>query len=594
MIRFYLDKRVFINCFIVLTLCFNSVSVMSQGKHSFEQSIESKKLVKSYQDIANSFVQDYFILEPSSATGLGIHQFDAFVEDLSKTGLKRKVEIYSSYLNQLQKFSPEMLGLTDKQSADDLILLKNYLAGQIFDINVLKTYAKNPDLYPSLMCTSIYNLIIRDFAPLDVRAKDVIAREKKLVNLIKDAKSNLEVDLVPKIYVEICLEQLPAIINFFDKDVNTAFVNLKDKSIQSQIKIESVNVASSLKCYQEYLKHNLSNRVKGNFALGKDHFKQKLYYDEMIDDKLDDLLNMGMVELRNLQNNFKTIAHKINPNISPKEVIKQISLNHPKPDALVKSVAGNLDNIYKYCIDKNIVKIPGTILPTVEDTPPFYKALTFASMDSPGPFETKVIQAYYNVTVPDSSWNKSRIEEHMRLFNYPDIKITSIHEVYPGHYVQYLWLKSNSSLIRKIINCDSNVEGWAHYCEAMLLEEGYGDGNLELRLVQLHEALLRACRYIVAIKMHTQNMSVKTACDFFVKEGYQEPSNGLREAWRGTSDPTYLVYTYGKLKILALRKDYKQFCRDDYKLVNFHDDFLKIGPIPLSLLRSELLPDVRR
>ncbi len=412
-----------------------------------------------------------------------------------------------------------------------------------------------------------------------------------MINLIKDAKNNLDVNLVPRIYVEICLEQLPAIVNFFDKDVKSAFVSLKDNNLKNQIKLESTKVASSLKVYQEFLKHDLLNQAKGNFALGKEHFKQKIYYDEMIDEKLDTLLSMGMVELSNLQNNFKIIASKIDPHKSPKEVIQQISLNHPKPCTLVKSVAGNLDNIYKFCIDKNIVKIPSTVLPTVEDTPPFYKALTFASMDSPGPFETKIVQAYYNVTVPEASWKKSRIEEHMRLFNYPDIKITSIHEVYPGHYVQYLWLKSNLSSIRKIINCNSNVEGWAHYCEAMLLDEGYGDGNLELKLVQLHEALLRACRYVVAIKLHTQNMSIKEACDFFVKEGYQEPANGLREAWRGTSEPTYLIYTYGKLKILALRENYKKFCRENYKLVDFHDEFLKIGPIPLSLVCDELIPD---
>ncbi len=151
---------------------------MSQGKYSLEQSIESKKLVKTYQNVANSFVQNYFKLEPSTATGLGIHQFDGLVEDLSENGLKHKVEIYSGYLKQLQKISPEMLSLTDIQSSNDLVVLKNYLSGQIFDMNVLKIYAKNPDLYPSLMCTSVYNLLVKDFAPLDVRAKDVIAREK--------------------------------------------------------------------------------------------------------------------------------------------------------------------------------------------------------------------------------------------------------------------------------------------------------------------------------------------------------------------------------------------------------------------------------
>lgn len=250
---------------------------------------------------------------------------------------------------------------------------------------------------------------------------------------------------------------------------------------------------------------------------------------------------------------------------------------------------GVLGGLRDYITAHRIVTIPSTVLPIVEETPPFERATTFASMDTPGPFEKVAKEAFFNVTLPEASWSKQQVEEHMAGFNRGTIISTAVHEVYPGHYVQFLWLKDAPSKVRKLIGCSSNAEGWAHYSEQMMLDEGYGNGDLKLRLGQLQDALLRNARYIVGIQMHTGKMTYDQAIDFFVKEGYLTHANGEREAKRGTADPTYLYYTLGKLEILKLREDYKRMKGSAFSLEEFHNSFLKQGFPPIKIVRRAML-----
>ena len=186
------------------------------------------------------------------------------------------------------------------------------------------------------------------------------------------------------------------------------------------------------------------------------------------------------------------------------------------------------------------------------------RALTSASMDTPGPYENVAKEAFFNVTLPDAGWPAKDVEEYMQGFNRGTIISTAVHEVFPGHYMQFLWLKQVPTKVRKLSGCSSNAEGWAHYTEQMMLDEGYGNGDRKLRLGQLQDALLRNSRYIVGIQMHTGKFTMEQGVEFFEKEGYQPHETALRETKRGTSDPTYLYYTLGKLEIMKLREDYRK------------------------------------
>jgi uncharacterized protein (DUF885 family) len=241
------------------------------------------------------------------------------------------------------------------------------------------------------------------------------------------------------------------------------------------------------------------------------------------------------------------------------------------------------------------------VLPIVQETPPFARALTFASMDTPGPYEKVAKEAFFNVTLPEANWTPQQVEEHMAGFNRGTIISTAVHEVYPGHYTQFLWVPSAPTKVRKLLGCSSNAEGWAHYSEQMMLDEGYGRTSgadadhdtafLKLRLGQLQDALLRNARFIVGIQMHTGQMTFEQAVDFFIKEGYQTKVNGTRESKRGTSDPTYLYYTLGKLEILKLREDYRKKMGDKFSLEGFHNEFLKQGFPPVGLIRRLMIGD---
>jgi len=249
----------------------------------------------------------------------------------------------------------------------------------------------------------------------------------------------------------------------------------------------------------------------------------------------------------------------------------------------------------------NIITIPSDVQPTLEETPPFMRATTQASMDPPGPFETHSTKAYFNVTLPDPKWDAAKTNEYMAAFNTGTIISTSVHEAYPGHYVQFLWQDKFPSNIRKLIEAATNVEGWAHYCEQMMLDEGYGkvvakDEREEklIRLGQLQDALLRDARFVVAIRMHTGvggAMSIEQAEDFFVKEGYQARPIAEVETKRGTSDALYLYYTLGKLEIMKLREDVKKKQGAAFSLERFHDDLMRQGMAPIKVIRKTMLHD---
>src|SRR6202045_919344 len=215
------------------------------------------------------------------------------------------------------------------------------------------------------------------------------------------------------------------------------------------------------------------------------------------------------------------------------------------------------------------------------------RALTFASMDTPGPYETVAKEAFFNVTLPEKNWRPERVEDFMGAFNRGTILSTAVHEAYPGHYVQFLWMQHIDSRVRKLIGASSNAEGWAHYTEQMMLDEGYSN-DPKMRIGQLQDALLRNARYIVGIEMHTGMMSFEQGVEFFVKEGYQTHSLAVVETKRGTSDPTYLYYTLGKLEILKLRDDYRKLRGAKFTLLDFHDTFLAQGFPPIKIVRRAM------
>jgi uncharacterized protein (DUF885 family) len=416
--------------------------------------------------------------------------------------------------------------------------------------------------------------------------------------LLANARVNLKNP--PRIFTEIAIEQLPDIVSFFEHDVPLAFADAQDAALKAEFAQTNAAVIAALKSYLGWLKTDLLPQSNGDFRIGAEAFSKKLQYDEMVDLPLNKILEIGWADLRKNQAHFKEVAKELEPAKTPSEVLEELGENHPAPDQLLNSFRATFDGLISFIRAHHIVMIPSDVRPIVEEMPPFMRATTFASMDTPGPFETHATEAYFNVTLPDPKMTPAEVEGYMHSFNVGTVISTAVHEAYPGHYIQFLWLPQAPSRVRKLLGANTDIEGWAHYTEQMMLDEGYGQPGAGakdereakfLRLGQLQDALLRNARLVVGIEMHTGKMSFDDAVAFFQKEGYQSKETATVEAKRGAGDPTYLYYTLGKLEIMKLREDLKKKQGAAFSLEEFHDDFLRQGFPPIKIVREALLGD---
>ena len=550
-----------------------------QGNLSPEQVMEFE-----YNGTVDFFFDSYFHFHPSDGTAAGFHQYDSMMEDLSGHG---RDEELSFLLEMKQAAGYRHLERYTEEQRTDWKLLSNFINERILELQEIRMWQKNPDVYSSSATSSIFGLMSRKFAPPADRLKSVIAREQKIPANLAAARVNLKNP--PHIYTEIAIEQMPGIISFFQNDVPEAFKDVTDAQLRAEFKASNGKVIAELQRYQDFLKNDLLPISKGDFRLGPELYRKKLHYEEMVDIPLDRLLQIGYDDLHKNQAELKRVAAQIDASKTPEQVLAELEQDHPKPDQLLQSFRDTFNSLIGFIKEKDIISIPSDIRPIVEETPPFARALSSASMDTPGPYETKATEAYFNVTLPDASWPAEKTKAWMEGFNRGTIISTAVHEAYPGHYEQYLWEPQYPSKVRKLTGCGTNIEGWAHYTEQMMLDEGYGNGDPKLRIGQLQDALLRDARYIAGIEMHTGKMTLAQATDFFVKQGHQTSTVAEREAQRGTSDPTYLVYTLGKLEIMKLRADYKQKVGAKFSLQRFHDEFMKQGTPPIPVVRRAML-----
>jgi len=541
---------------------------------------------RTFHELVDAYFEDYFKTNPSQATSVGFHQYDHQLEDFSLAAHETNRRKLVEYLAAFQALNPRMLSAMERDDREIMIATIHSL---LLEEDRVQMWRKNADNYSSAVTSSIFALIKRDFAPPEERLRSVIARENEIPRALTQARGILRNP--PKIYTDIAIEQLPGNIDFFQTTVPEAFKEVKAAALRAEFKSSNDATIAALKDYQRWLQKDLLPRSRGTFAIGAENYRLKLLYDEMVDVPLPRLLKIGYARLRKDQQALVDAARRIDPNKKPEDVLKELERDHPTADNLLASAQKQLDGLRQFLIDHKIITVPGGAQAKVVETPSFMRATTFASMDTPGPYETKATEAYYNITLPDPSWSKEKQEEYLEGYNYPLLSNVSVHEVWPGHYTQFLWVKNNPELskVRKLTGAGTNSEGWAHYSEEMALDEGLYNNDPRYRLAQLVDALLRDCRYIVGIKMHTQGMTMDQAKEFFVKEGHQVAVVGEMETKRGTGDPTYLMYTLGKLEILKLREDYKRKMGSAFSLQDFHDRFIKAGNPPVKIVRRELM-----
>jgi uncharacterized protein (DUF885 family) len=538
-------------------------------------------------DSFSKFVDDYFDARfdylPSQGTDAGFHRYDAKLEDRSRARIEARIAELKDFLSRLKAFDRSKLSFDDAIDAD---ALEGEIRGFLLDSETLRNWERNPMGYAGLPGGAADSLIKRDFAPAAERLRSLVAREKLMPAVYAAAKANLANP--PKEFTDLAIRMAKGSVGYFSGTVAEWAKSAagKDDALRQEFEQANSAVVAATRDFASWLEKDLLPRSKGNYAIGAANFLAKVKHDDMVDLPLAELLAKGEAQLAKDYAAFVETAKKIDPSKTPAQVMKSLSDEHPTPEKLIPTVTQSVENARKFLVEKDLVTIPSEVRPRVEETPPFARSGSFASMDTPGAYETKATEAFYYVTPVESEWDAKHKEEHLRLYNPYVVAIIDVHEVWPGHYLQFLYAPKFPTKTRKLVFCGTNAEGWAHYAEQMMVDQGFGGGAPKYRLAQLQEALLRDCRYVVGIKLHTQGMTVEEGARVFVEKGFQEPANAYEEARRGAYNPTYLYYTMGKLMIQELSAEYR--AKTGASLKGFHDAFVALGGLPIPLVRRIL------
>jgi uncharacterized protein (DUF885 family) len=533
-------------------------------------------------------VDDYFEADcrfsPSNAVGNGFHAYDAQIEDRSRARIEQRIAEQHGFLDRLGQLDRAALSF---DNAIDAQAIEAQTRSDLLSLETLKMWVKNPMFYARIPGGAVDILMKRDFAPKKDRLRSIVARLRGVPAIYAAARANVAEP--PREFTDVALGMAKGTAGFFEGSVATWARDAAggDAALLADFDAANKQAIEASRAFVDWLQSDLLPRSKGAYALGEARYLETLKYDDMVELPLAELLAKGEANLKKDHDAFVATAKLIDAKKSAAQVMAVLGDNHPTAEDLVASVGRSVEAARKFVIDKDLVTIPSEVRPRVEETPPYSRGTGYASMDTPGAFETRATEAFYYVEPVEPDWDAKHKEEHLRLFNGPVVGMINVHEAFPGHYVQFVYSPRFPTKTRKLLSAGTNAEGWAHYTEQMMVDHGFGGGDPKVRLAQLSEALLRDCRYVVGIKLHTQGMTVEDGAKIFHDQCFQEPAVAYNEARRGTFNPTYLYYTLGKLEIQELAAEYMQ--KKGATLKQFHDAFITQGSLPIPLVRRILL-----
>jgi uncharacterized protein (DUF885 family) len=532
-------------------------------------------------DLIEEYMQAYFEANPVMASSwLGLHEYDGRLPDLSRESFDRRV----AALKELQSRVEQLPVTQDKESHFDRELLLRSIRDELFATEDIRGHETNPMFYANLLDVSGY--IKRDYAPLAERLEKMVRHLAQVPAVLEAARQHLETALAKPV-LETSIGMYEGLISYYAQDVAASVAQANSPDLTARFEATSEQAVAAIRDFIQLLTGWLP-QAHFNFAIGAEKYRRMLATGEMVDLPVEKVLEVGERNLADNLREMREVCEKIRPGATVQEIMLEVSKHHPTAESLVPDTRNKLEEVRQFLIDHQIVTVPSEVRCQVQETPPFMR-WAFAFMDPPGPFETVATEAFYYLTPVEPEWTDQQKEEWLTKFDYYTLQDVSVHEAYPGHYLHFLHTQLVPQPFRKMVGAYSFVEGYAHYTEQMMLEEGYASEDLRYKVGQLVEALLRNCRYIASIKMHTKGMTVDEATRFLMENAFMEETPARSEAVRGTFDPGYLNYTLGKLLLLKLREDYKAEKGDSFNLQEFHDRVLAYGAPPIPLLRTVLL-----
>lgn len=543
--------------------------------------------MEPFPHFVDAYLDYLYEVYPTRATMDGVHAHDDRLEDFAKTAIDGQLGALAGYGRRLDGIPAS--GLSPTERIEQAIVSDNIRA-RMFELETVRSWERNPHVYADTIASSLAAQAIFTYAPETDRARTVLSKLRQVPRVVQAARDNVKEP--PAIFVKVGLDTFRGVMTFIERDLPRAFSGVDDLHLLADLADASTEAVEAVGSYAEHLETEVRPRARASFRLGRDQFEQKLRLDEGITVSVDRLLAIAQRELAATQEEFRSLAGRLDGD-DPVEAWRTArNASHPQPGELLPMAREQIKELQTFLERNAVVTVPESGGVEVGATPDFFR-WTFASMWTPGPLETRPSRAMYYLTDVDRSWPMDRQIEHLRDFNTPTLWNITIHEVYPGHFLHYQHLRQVESKVRRstLFAPASYIEGWAHYCEQMMIEAGFGRRDPTIKLGQLAEALVRLARFVVGIRLHTEDWSVEQGVRFFRDEAYLEEATARREAERGTFDPTYLVYSAGKLALLKLRHDWQEQQGGKPSLRAFHDALLAQGSAPFWALRRLMLDD---
>ncbi len=535
--------------------------------------------------LADDYIAAMLAFSPQAGTYLGLHEYDGVAPDRSARRIALHVKTSHKLLERADKLMVDKSLDADEQL--DVAMLRLSLQAELQRVEELRLFNRQPIIYNEYL--EIGHYILQDYKPVAERVASLIEHERAFPTLIAAAQANLDAQL-PRAWLEQGLIFYRGQLDFLSDQLVEMVRGVADAKQFATFKPVNAAAVKAVGEFISWLEGKLATAAP-EFALGREAFERMVKYNEGVDLSLDELIAAGEADLKRNEDTLRAIAAQIDPKKTAEQLLIEQSANHSTADSLIPDTAARLERIRQFILDHDIITIPNGEHCKVIETPP-YMRYSFAFMYTPGPFEQQKVDSYYFVTPVEKDWSEAQKEEWLRYLDNYSMEDVSIHEAYPGHYVQFMHANLiDSQPLRKVMGSYAFIEGWAHYCEQMMLEQGYAGGDPHLRMAQLRQALVRDCRYVVAMKMHGQGMSVDEATQFLMKHAFMDELPARTEARRGTFDFLYFGYTLGKLLILKLRRDLMAEQGAEFDLKQFHDKLLSYGSPQVPLVRRMLLAD---
>lgn len=537
----------------------------------------------AFQQLSQKLIKEHWDFYPTAGSRIGQHEYDGHLPDLSPSqNLRRGAELDRG-LTELRALDNNALDLSGQMSYR---LMELFLRRELFVFNDLKPLENNPMRLSGYLNVSGY--IRRDYAPLEDRLRSATSAMHQVPEFLQVMDTALAETLSSHM-VDMSVESYSGMARFYRVDLAQAAQGVRDSQVVGEFHQARETAAAALDRFVERLRTRGGHGPDG-FAIGAELYSGMLETGEGLDAPLSRIAAIGQANLDDNQTRIKEVAESMSPGRPVLEIVQEIGRNHPQAQDLITETRDMLEDIRQSLIDFDVISVPSEDRCQVIETPT-YMRYAFAAMDTAGALETQATESFYYVTPVEDDWTAQQQEEWLSNFNYDTLKVISVHEVYPGHFVHHLHNRYGGELplVNRVATSYAFTEGWAHYTEQMMLETQYGQEKPKLLLTQLLEALVRNCRYMCSLWMHTEGMTLDDATRFFMENAYMAELPARREALRGTFDPGYLNYTLGKLMILRLREDYKREQGSAYSLKQFHDRLLSYGGPALPLLRPALL-----